>query len=264
MAIQVNGTTVIDNSRALTNIASVDATTVAALGAAGVGGSDVTWTDLPNTYSWTFTPNNSPLYDSGLLNASTVLSGMPSNFKYFMLIWKFHLQSTSNFYLYMTPDSQVCEFRLGNSSSSYNRQTGQIVTPVSYQFMYGTGYSSPSNLNNARYIVAVYDNTPPDTLPKASVFRNPTTPNKTVYQGSDGIALVPNAILPKTGPNVSSNGDWSVEGFGTMGNNNTRVQGINMSDDLNYLAVRWKTGYSSSNGSSGSITATVAGAYVAA
>jgi len=38
MAIQVNGTTVIDNSRQLTNIASVDATTVAALGAAGVGG----------------------------------------------------------------------------------------------------------------------------------------------------------------------------------------------------------------------------------
>lgn len=38
MAIQVNGTTVIDNSRNLTNIASVDATTAAAIGAAGVGG----------------------------------------------------------------------------------------------------------------------------------------------------------------------------------------------------------------------------------
>ena len=42
MAIQVNGTTVINNSRQLTNIASVDSTTVAALGAAGVGGS-ATW-----------------------------------------------------------------------------------------------------------------------------------------------------------------------------------------------------------------------------
>ena len=39
MAIKVNGTEVISNSRALNNIASVDATTVAALGAAGVGGS---------------------------------------------------------------------------------------------------------------------------------------------------------------------------------------------------------------------------------
>jgi len=38
MAIQVNGTTVIDNSRALTNITSVDSTTVTALGSAGVGG----------------------------------------------------------------------------------------------------------------------------------------------------------------------------------------------------------------------------------
>lgn len=40
MAIKVGGTTVVDDSRQLTNIASVDATTVAALGAAGVGGAD--------------------------------------------------------------------------------------------------------------------------------------------------------------------------------------------------------------------------------
>ena len=38
MAIQVNGTQVIGNSRQLTNITSVDATTAAAIGAAGVGG----------------------------------------------------------------------------------------------------------------------------------------------------------------------------------------------------------------------------------
>jgi len=38
MAIQVSGTQVISNSRGLTNIASVDATTAAAIGAAGVGG----------------------------------------------------------------------------------------------------------------------------------------------------------------------------------------------------------------------------------
>ena len=41
MAIQVNGTQVIGNSRELTNIASVDATTAAAFGAAGVGGGAV-------------------------------------------------------------------------------------------------------------------------------------------------------------------------------------------------------------------------------
>jgi len=38
MAIKVGGTTVVDDSRQLTNIASVDATTVAALGAAGISG----------------------------------------------------------------------------------------------------------------------------------------------------------------------------------------------------------------------------------
>jgi len=38
MAIQVGGTTVINNSRALSNITSVDATTAAAIEAAGVGG----------------------------------------------------------------------------------------------------------------------------------------------------------------------------------------------------------------------------------
>ena len=38
MAIQVNGTQVIGNSRELTNIASIDATTATAIGNAGVGG----------------------------------------------------------------------------------------------------------------------------------------------------------------------------------------------------------------------------------
>ena len=38
MAIKVNGTTVINDSRSLTNIASVDATTKNAIEAAGVGG----------------------------------------------------------------------------------------------------------------------------------------------------------------------------------------------------------------------------------
>jgi hypothetical protein len=44
MAIQVSGTEVISNARALNNIASVDATTAASITAAGVGGG--TWTVL--------------------------------------------------------------------------------------------------------------------------------------------------------------------------------------------------------------------------
>lgn len=52
MAIQVNGTEVISNSRALNNIASVDATTAAAITAAGVGGGSgvagITWSTVPS------------------------------------------------------------------------------------------------------------------------------------------------------------------------------------------------------------------------
>lgn len=49
MAIQVNGTEVISNSRALNNIASADATTVAALNSAGVGGGGIGYgsTEVP-------------------------------------------------------------------------------------------------------------------------------------------------------------------------------------------------------------------------
>ncbi len=57
MAIKVNGTTVINDSRALTNIASVDATTVAALGAAGVGGGGGA-PSPPNWSSATVTKNS--------------------------------------------------------------------------------------------------------------------------------------------------------------------------------------------------------------
>tara|TARA_R110000796_G_scaffold16651_6_gene51901 strand:+ start:106 stop:495 length:390 start_codon:yes stop_codon:yes gene_type:complete len=46
MAIQVNGTQVIGNSRELTNIASVDATTAASITAAGVGGASTTYGDV--------------------------------------------------------------------------------------------------------------------------------------------------------------------------------------------------------------------------
>lgn len=65
MAIQVSGTEVISNSRALNNIASVDATTAAAIGAAGVGGKvlqvvsrqDTTMYTKTTSYSTTTLPN---------------------------------------------------------------------------------------------------------------------------------------------------------------------------------------------------------------
>lgn len=64
MAIQVNGTTVINDSRALTNIASVDATTVAALGAAGVGAA---WSLISETAFTSNVSNVSVTFPSGYL-----------------------------------------------------------------------------------------------------------------------------------------------------------------------------------------------------
>jgi len=51
MAIKVNGTTVIDDSRALKNIASLDAATAAAITAAGVGGGATLVSSLPSSGS---------------------------------------------------------------------------------------------------------------------------------------------------------------------------------------------------------------------
>lgn len=56
MALQVSNYTVVDNNRQLTNITGIDATTAAAIGAAGVGGSLPTWnpSSTPDvTYSTT-------------------------------------------------------------------------------------------------------------------------------------------------------------------------------------------------------------------
>lgn len=58
MAIQVNGTTVINNSRQLTNIASVDAATVTALGNAGVGGGSAPTWDPSSTPDVTYTSSS--------------------------------------------------------------------------------------------------------------------------------------------------------------------------------------------------------------
>ena len=53
MAIQVSGTEVISNARALNNIASVDATTAASISAAGVGGGGVDIQIFTSSGTWT-------------------------------------------------------------------------------------------------------------------------------------------------------------------------------------------------------------------
>jgi hypothetical protein len=87
MAIKVNGTTVINDSRALSNIASVDATTAASMTAAGVGG-EPGWeyvTTVNNTgtvsyidYDFDTTYNHFMIMTSGWKNALTYTYRQPN------------------------------------------------------------------------------------------------------------------------------------------------------------------------------------------
>ena len=89
MAIQVNGTTVINNSRQLTNIASVDSTTVAALGAAGIGGSP-SW-NTEGTYT-----NNTERYGTYQTSTSTLASFPSGSIKGWGYHLKFDAKVTTN------------------------------------------------------------------------------------------------------------------------------------------------------------------------
>ncbi len=73
MAIQVNGTQVIGNSRELTNIASVDATTAASITAAGVGGGGLSAWDPSSTPNAVFTSSGTWTKPGGISSSATVI-----------------------------------------------------------------------------------------------------------------------------------------------------------------------------------------------
>jgi hypothetical protein len=86
MAIKVNGTTVINDSRALSNIASVDATTAAAIGNAGVGGASTLISDSVSVGTGaTFSVSFSGSYRAYRL----ILNGINSNTNFQILRWRF-------------------------------------------------------------------------------------------------------------------------------------------------------------------------------
>ena len=74
MAIQVNGTTVINDSRALNNIASIDSGSAAVLSSAGVGGSSSPSAYAVGSYI-TGRPNNFTRYATG--DTATSLQSIP-------------------------------------------------------------------------------------------------------------------------------------------------------------------------------------------
>lgn len=138
MAIQVNGTTVIDNSRQLTNIASIDAATVTALNNAGVGGASAG--DLGGAMSSSF-------YSS---------SNYPSGY-----------QSSSSNAFFIGSDFFISAFRSGDGNArSLLRSTnyGQSFTPVfNWQgsndaswATRGSEYFAWDGGNNAIYVINDY------------------------------------------------------------------------------------------------------------
>ena len=133
MAIKVNGTTVIDDSRALSNIASVDATTVAALENAGVGGG-------------AFTEINPLTSFSGV---SSITLTLPSAYSVH-LVYFFDVDHND-------PGNEDFQMRLGNSS-------GSIITSTTYP----QGRSGTSGSTKAW--IQVQDNvTPSGGMPAAVV-----------------------------------------------------------------------------------------------
>lgn len=72
MAIQVNGTQVIGNSRELTNIASIDAATAASITAAGVGGASTTYGAVGTYAAATYNIGTSTIMGGGTVAGSTL------------------------------------------------------------------------------------------------------------------------------------------------------------------------------------------------
>ena len=118
MALQISGTTVINNSRNLQNITSVDATTAASIAAAGVGGamSLINTYTIPsggtNSYTYTFPTG----YDTFIVEA-TNLQGANNTITYPTL-----KLSSSNGYIYGTNNYHRADF----DDASINKFLGGI------------------------------------------------------------------------------------------------------------------------------------------
>jgi hypothetical protein len=119
MAIKVNGTTVINDSRALSNIASVDATTAAAITAGGVGG-DVTFLVTPPD----FTSPDQTLSTNGTWSRGAVAANQ--------LLW-----------VYMVGGGQGGNYMNGGSFSFFVCKAGTL-DGSSYTIGQGTSNNSPT------------------------------------------------------------------------------------------------------------------------
>lgn len=262
MAIKVNGTTVINDSRQLQNVASVDATTVAALGAAGVGGGANEWTNLPNTYSFNYNMvwggNN-----SGWLNASTILTNMPNDFKYFILILKGTCTAPTSSGWYGYFENREVKVRLGSSSSNYTEFSD--LDALSMKGIYFNPTQFPIDSTRFGYFVVAKEGAP--TIPQLSLFGYTQLPSMfAVGKGVQDTLVPKNSLFPPLGGQHNNNS--SKQGWNTAQNeNNEAAVEFNHTGgtDYNYCAIRLSnTNYASQNGVGGSVSWTVAAAYVPA
>ena len=137
MAIQVSGTQVIGNSRELTNIASVDATTVAAFGAAGVGG-DENFVLLSTT---TVTSN-----------VSTIDVSLPTGYKKHFVEWRgiLHTYANNNRYAdHGFTDSSGSMASAWNAGASVYRGSAEGSGDANALLLYGPQFTAGGAANTA-------------------------------------------------------------------------------------------------------------------
>ena len=131
MAIKVNGTTVINDSRQLQNVASLDATTVAAIGAAGVGGASTLISDSVSvgtgaTFSVSFSGN----YRSYRL----ILNGINTGTNFQQLVWRYTDGSGNNM---TASNTYAFQYAMSNSTLRYALDD-RMTIPEYYHQNYST------------------------------------------------------------------------------------------------------------------------------
>ena len=236
-SLNVGGSEVVSSSRALKNISSVDATTVAALSAAGVGGGS-DWTTLSNTVTYTFTPTHPSGFTSSWIDLSTALSGLPNDFKHLLVQIKANLTGSglpSDYYMVVSGDDSM---RFGSSSSSYQ----QLDTDVCKGFMFLSGhpYHNAVLINSTSF----YSSKP-----------------EFVYE-TDGLYFAKDLVQSEGGAGLASLKE-PVMGSdkGPSENSGTFTAGV----DINYMAIKIEAkGYSSNTGGASPIELQFKVAYVGA
>ena len=144
MAIKVSGTEVISNARALTNVASIDATTAASFAAGGVGGnttyiSTTTVSSAATSYTLSL-PSGYSSYRFVISNIKSTSSPTPTPFRVYS---RLSTDGGSTFYSTSTNYYWVNLYWGVGTSSSYEN-SGTSGTPTTYfsaSKEYGVDYS---------------------------------------------------------------------------------------------------------------------------